>query len=211
MGTAGETVREIINDILDFSKIEAGRVRMETIDFSPKHVTEEAVELFAEPAANKGVELILDVEPAVPHSVIGDPGRLRELVINLVGNAVKFTDSGEILVRVARLDTMTPRPSGPLQGGGTGVGFAGVEPGRAAGCGGGGRPLRGRTGSRAGAGHGRRRRGVQDSRSAEVEGQARGPPPARRPCRATRARCRRRAGHPRPAVTAFRGAPVAHR
>src|SRR5260370_22835427 len=101
MGTAGETVREIINDILDFSKIEAGRVRMETIDFSPKHVTEEAVELFAEPAANKGVELILDVEPAVPHSAIGDPGRLRQVLINLGGNAIKITDSGEGAVPVA--------------------------------------------------------------------------------------------------------------
>ena len=63
---SGDTLLEIINDILDFSKIEAGRVRMERIDFSPKHVTEEAVELFAEPAANKGIELVLDVEPDVP-------------------------------------------------------------------------------------------------------------------------------------------------
>src|SRR4029077_19946452 len=101
--TSGDTLREIINDILDFSKIEAGRVRMETIDFSPKHVTEEAVELFAEPAANKGIELILDVDPEVPHSVIGDPGRLRQVLINLVGNAIKFTDSGEVVVQVQRV------------------------------------------------------------------------------------------------------------
>src|SRR5712692_135785 len=100
--TSGDTLLDIINDILDFSKIEAGRVRMETIDFSPKHVTEEAVELFAEPAANKGVELILDVDPAVPHSVIGDPGRLRQVLINLVGNAIKFTDTGEVVVRARR-------------------------------------------------------------------------------------------------------------
>jgi len=66
--TSGDTLLDIINDILDFSKIEAGRVRMETIDFSPKHVTEEAVELFAEPAANKGIELILDADPDVPHA-----------------------------------------------------------------------------------------------------------------------------------------------
>jgi signal transduction histidine kinase/DNA-binding response OmpR family regulator len=103
--TSGDTLLEIINDILDFSKIEAGRVRMETIDFSPKHVTEEAVELFAEPASNKGIELIVDIEPDIPEVVIGDPGRLRQVLLNLIGNAVKFTDSGEVVVRARRRDT----------------------------------------------------------------------------------------------------------
>src|SRR5260370_24046887 len=130
MGTAGETVREIINDILDFSKIEAGRVRMETIDFSPKHVTEEAVELLPDSAANKGVELSLDVEPAVPHSVIGDPGRLRQVLINLVGNAIKFTDSGEVVVHVERLDSMTPGVMIRFEVADTGVGLTGDEQGR---------------------------------------------------------------------------------
>ena len=71
--TSGDTLLEIINDILDFSKIEAGRVRMESVDFSPKHVTEEAVELFGEAAANKGIELIVDVEADIPPQVVGDP------------------------------------------------------------------------------------------------------------------------------------------
>jgi signal transduction histidine kinase/CheY-like chemotaxis protein len=106
--SSGDTLLEIINDILDFSKIEAGRVRMERINFSPKHVTEEAVELFAEPAANKGIELVLDVEPDVPHNVIGDPGRLRQVLINLVGNAIKFTDAGEVVVRVRRDESPGP-------------------------------------------------------------------------------------------------------
>ncbi|HAC46264.1 MAG TPA: hypothetical protein DCF65_09375 [Chloroflexi bacterium] len=128
--TSGDTLLDIINDILDFSKIEAGRVRMETIDFSPKHVTEEAVELFAEPAANKGVELILDADPAVPHSVIGDPGRLRQVLINLVGNAIKFTDSGEVVVRVERLDTMTPGVMIRFEVADTGVGLTGNEQSR---------------------------------------------------------------------------------
>jgi signal transduction histidine kinase/DNA-binding response OmpR family regulator len=105
---SGDTLLEIINDILDFSKIEAGRVRLERIDFSPKHVTEEAIELFAEPAANKGIELVLDVEPEVPHNAIGDPGRLRQALINLVGNAIKFTDTGEVVVRVRRGESPGP-------------------------------------------------------------------------------------------------------
>src|SRR6266446_1558459 len=103
--TSGDTLLDVINDILDFSKIEAGRVRMETIDFSPKHVTEEAVELFAEPAANKGIELILDIEPDIPEVVVGDPGRLRQVLLNLIGNAVKFTDVGEVVVRARRGET----------------------------------------------------------------------------------------------------------
>src|SRR6202521_3845038 len=96
---SGDALLEIINDILDFSKIEAGRVRLETIDFSPKHVMEEAVELFAEAAANKGIELVLDVGEFVPENAIGDPGRLRQVLINLIANAVKFTDTGEVVVR----------------------------------------------------------------------------------------------------------------
>jgi two-component system sensor histidine kinase/response regulator len=128
--TSGDTLLDIINDILDFSKIEAGRVRMETIDFSPKHVTEEAVELFAEPAANKGIELILDADPEVPHSVVGDPGRLRQVLINLVGNAIKFTDSGEVVVRVEKLDTMTPGVMIRFEVADTGVGLTAEEQAR---------------------------------------------------------------------------------
>jgi CheY-like chemotaxis protein len=93
-------------------------------------VTEEAVELFAEPAANKGVELILDVDPEVPHSVIGDPGRLRQVLINLVGNAIKFTDSGEVVVRVQRLDAMTPGMMIRFEVADTGVGLTAEEQGR---------------------------------------------------------------------------------
>ena len=128
--TSGDTLLDIINDILDFSKIEAGRVRMETIDFSPKHVTEEAVELFAEPAANKGIELILDADPEVPHSVVGDPGRLRQVLINLVGNAIKFTDTGEVVVRVEKLDTMTPGVMIRFEVADTGVGLTAEDQAR---------------------------------------------------------------------------------
>ena len=105
---SGDALLEIINDILDFSKIEAGRLRLETIEFSPKHVLEEAVELFAEAAANKGVELVLDVEAGVPDVVIGDPGRLRQVLVNLVANAIKFTSAGEVVVRAAGHESTGP-------------------------------------------------------------------------------------------------------
>src|SRR5882762_2909067 len=127
---SGDTLLEIINDILDFSKIEAGRVRMERVDFSPKHVTEEAVELFAEPAANKGIELVLDVEPDVPHNAIGDPGRLRQVLINLVGNAIKFTDSGEVVVRVRRKESAGPGVQLHFEVADTGIGLTEEEQAR---------------------------------------------------------------------------------
>jgi signal transduction histidine kinase/DNA-binding response OmpR family regulator len=127
---SGDTLLEIINDILDFSKIEAGRVRMERIEFSPKHVTEEAVELFAEPAANKGIELVLDVELDVPHNAIGDPGRLRQVLINLVGNAIKFTDTGEVVVRVRRGESPGPGTLLRFEVADTGIGLTEEEQGR---------------------------------------------------------------------------------
>ena len=127
---SGDTLLEIINDILDFSKIEAGRVRMERVDFSPKHVTEEAVELFAEPAANKGIELVLDVEPDVPHNAIGDPGRLRQVLINLVGNAIKFTDTGEVVVRVRRGESPGPGVLLHFEVADTGIGLTDEEQAR---------------------------------------------------------------------------------
>jgi signal transduction histidine kinase/DNA-binding response OmpR family regulator len=125
--TSGDTLLEIINDILDYSKIEAGRVRMEAIDFSPKHICEEAVELFSEPAANKGIELVLDIDPNVPNNVIGDPGRLRQVLINLVGNAVKFTDSGEVVVRVRPVDSPGPGVLLQFEVADTGIGLTKEE------------------------------------------------------------------------------------
>ena len=128
--SSGDALLEIINDILDFSKIEAGRVRLETIEFSPKHVIEEAAELFAEAAANKGVELVLDVEPDIPEAVIGDPGRLRQVLINLVANAIKFTDSGEVIVRAARRESAGPGVAIHFDVSDTGIGLTQEEQAR---------------------------------------------------------------------------------
>jgi PAS domain S-box-containing protein len=98
---AGESLLGIINDILDFSKLEAGKVQLENLDFDPADVLEGALELFAHRASSKGLELTGGVDPGVPSWVSGDPGRLRQVVTNLLGNALKFTEKGEVSVRVS--------------------------------------------------------------------------------------------------------------
>jgi CheY-like chemotaxis protein len=90
----------IINDILDFSKIESGRFHLEEIPFSLRDTFDETVRALGIQAAEKEIELIYDVRPDVPDSFHGDPGRLRQILNNLVGNAIKFTPAGEIVVRV---------------------------------------------------------------------------------------------------------------
>ena len=127
---SGDALLEIINDILDFSRIEAGRVRLETLEFSPRYVVEEAVELFAEAAVNKGIELVLDIEPGVPDLVIGDPGRLRQVLINLIGNAVKFTDSGEVVARARPHETKGPGVAVEFEVQDTGIGLTREEAGQ---------------------------------------------------------------------------------
>jgi signal transduction histidine kinase/DNA-binding response OmpR family regulator len=98
--SSGEALLTILNDILDFSKIEAGKLELETIPFPLRRTLEEAVELLAERAEHKGLELILYVHESVPDLLLGDPGRLRQVLTNLVGNAIKFTEAGEVLVEV---------------------------------------------------------------------------------------------------------------
>lgn len=104
--SSGNVLLNIINDILDFSKIEAGRLELEIIDFNLRYVVEEAVEIFAQKAHEKKLELISFVYPEIPASVKGDPARLRQILINLIGNALKFTTSGEIVVN-AKLEKLT--------------------------------------------------------------------------------------------------------
>ncbi|WP_310549811.1 PAS domain S-box protein [Paenibacillus glufosinatiresistens] len=97
---AGTSLLGIVNEILDFSKIEAGRLELEEIPFHPADVLARAFELFSQAAYDKGLELSFDLAPAVPLMLSGDPLRLGQVMTNLVGNAVKFTDRGEIAVRI---------------------------------------------------------------------------------------------------------------
>jgi PAS domain S-box-containing protein len=96
---SGEALLHIINDILDFSKIEAGKLELEELDFDLHAAVEEAVGLLGEKAAAKGLELVCQVEAESPCWLRGDPGRLRQVVLNLAGNAIKFTERGEVVVR----------------------------------------------------------------------------------------------------------------
>jgi PAS domain S-box-containing protein len=98
---SGENLMVIINDILDFSKIEAGALRLDTIDFDLRSAVEDVVDLLASRAHDKGLELACLIEPNVPTALRGDPGRLRQILINLVGNGVKFSEEGEVVVKVA--------------------------------------------------------------------------------------------------------------
>jgi PAS domain S-box-containing protein len=99
---SGETLLGIINDILDFSKIEAGKLEMETIDFDLRQTLEEAGDMLALRAEEKNLEFICIVDADAPAYIQGDPGRLRQVLINLVSNAIKFTDEGEVSIRVSR-------------------------------------------------------------------------------------------------------------
>jgi two-component system sensor histidine kinase/response regulator len=104
---SGEALLTVINDILDFSKIEAGKMQIETLDFDLRTVVEEGADLLAGQAHSKGLELATLIDPDVPLDVSGDPGRLRQILLNLVSNAVKFTKAGEVVVR-AHLDSSDP-------------------------------------------------------------------------------------------------------
>ena len=98
--SSGEALLAIINDVLDFSKVEAGMVTLEEQEFHLPTVVEGVVDLMAAPAHAKNLGLVTSIDPSARHSVKGDAGRLRQILVNLIGNAVKFTQIGEVVVRV---------------------------------------------------------------------------------------------------------------
>jgi PAS domain S-box-containing protein len=101
---SGEALLTIINNILDFSKVEAGMLEIEEIEFGLRDIVGDVVDLLGGPAKAKGLELVAVVESSVPAVVSGDPGRVRQVLTNLIGNAIKFTQSGEILVRATAVE-----------------------------------------------------------------------------------------------------------
>ena len=97
---SGESLLSVINDILDFSKIEAGKLALESSEFELRESLGDALKSLAFRAHRKGLELACEIHPDVPERLIGDAGRLRQILVNLVGNAIKFTETGEVVVEV---------------------------------------------------------------------------------------------------------------
>jgi signal transduction histidine kinase/DNA-binding response OmpR family regulator len=104
---SAENLLDVINDILDFSKVEAGRTELEAVPFSLRNTVGQTLKTLASRAFQKGLDLNYDIASAVPDHVLGDPGKLRQVLINLVGNAIKFTPEGDVSVTVA-LDEADP-------------------------------------------------------------------------------------------------------
>jgi len=98
---AGQTLLALINDVLDYSKLESGKMELENVDFNLKTAIRECVELFEYQARTKNLEIRIDTDPSTPQWVKGDPGRLRQVLVNLIGNAVKFTNQGSVVIKIS--------------------------------------------------------------------------------------------------------------
>ncbi|QJW94947.1 response regulator [Frigoriglobus tundricola] len=104
VASSADALLTVINDILDFSKIEAGKMELDPAPFALRDVVGDTLKTFAPKAHSKGLELVCDVAPDVPDGLVGDAGRLRQVLTNLVGNAIKFTDRGEVVVHAERFE-----------------------------------------------------------------------------------------------------------
>ena len=122
-----EALLTVLNDILDFSKIEAGRMQFETLDFDLRETVESTAELLAPRAAAKDLELVVSVAPNVCNHLRGDPSRLRQVLMNLLGNAIKFTQAGEVVLRVEARAEHTDNIEVYFEVADTGVGIAPEE------------------------------------------------------------------------------------
>jgi two-component system, sensor histidine kinase and response regulator len=115
--SSADALLRVINDVLDFAKIEAGKLELDYADFSLRHVLGETLRALAFRAHRKGLELVCSIPPEVPDALIGDAGRLRQVLLNLVGNAIKFTEDGEVVVRVeAGAPHGAAKPAAPAPG-----------------------------------------------------------------------------------------------
>ncbi len=125
---SAESLLHIINDILDFSKMETGKLALEHVDFDVRETIEEVVELLAEKAHGKGLELACHIADDMRNGASGDPGRLRQVLINIIDNAIKFTETGEVLIKVKSHDEVCEKVRYTIEIIDTGIGMsAGVQ------------------------------------------------------------------------------------
>ncbi len=106
--SSGESLLTIINDILDFSKIEAGKLELDPVEFDLRKLANDVLQTFSLRAQRKGLLLLHQIHPTIPARLVGDPGRLRQILVNLIGNAIKFTEKGQITLRI-ELVTLTEK------------------------------------------------------------------------------------------------------
>jgi signal transduction histidine kinase len=114
--SSADSLLSVINDILDFSKIEAGKLELDSVAFNLCNSLDDTIRTLALRAHQKGLELICRVADDVPEELIGDPGRLGQIILNLVGNAIKFTDAGEVVIKAGARDGefhLSVRDTGP--------------------------------------------------------------------------------------------------
>jgi two-component system, sensor histidine kinase and response regulator len=121
---SGDALLSVINDILDFSKIEAGKLQLQETPFSPLEITEDVMGLLSQAAGQKGLELVCQADPGIPAMFVGDPVRFRQILLNLVNNAIKFTHVGEIVVQLSRRNDRSGKAGLRVEVRDTGIGIS---------------------------------------------------------------------------------------